>query len=197
MDVIFNWIIQYGYPVLFALLMLGIVGLPLPDETLLTFAGYLVFVEELALLPTIGAAVLGSICGIMLRSWTQSRGRYLVARIGSLVKISPGDLDHVEACYARWGKYMLLVGYFIPGIRHLVAWAAGSSRLPLPVFMTFAYTSAVICCGTFIALGYINYIFGEEWADTSATIHRLLIVLAGTALSAVGPIFILRKRRTA
>ena len=74
MDVIFNWIIQYSYPVLFALLMLGIVGLPLPDETLLTFAGYLVFVEELALLPTIGAAVGKHLRDhVELRSWTQSR----------------------------------------------------------------------------------------------------------------------------
>jgi membrane protein DedA with SNARE-associated domain len=194
MDVIFNWIIQYGYPVLFALLMLGIVGLPVPDETLLTFAGYLVFKEELALLPTIGAALLGSICGITLSyGLGRSLGRYLIDRIGPLVKISPRDFDHVEAWYARWGKYMLLVGYFIPGIRHLVAWAAGSSRLPLPVFMTFASTGAVIWCGTFIALGYI---FGEEWAHTSATIHRLLIVLAGIAFAAVIAIFILRRRRT-
>lgn len=52
MDVIFNWIIQYGYLALFALLLLGIVGLPVPDETLLAFAGYLIFTNELAPLPT-------------------------------------------------------------------------------------------------------------------------------------------------
>ena len=42
MDVIFTWIVQYGYLVLFGLLMFGIVGLPISDETLLTFAGYLI-----------------------------------------------------------------------------------------------------------------------------------------------------------
>lgn len=44
----FQWttrllISTYGYGALFGLLMLGIVGLPLPDEALLTFAGYLCF----------------------------------------------------------------------------------------------------------------------------------------------------------
>ena len=40
---ILGWITQYGYLAIFCLLMFGIVGLPVPDETLLTFTGYLVF----------------------------------------------------------------------------------------------------------------------------------------------------------
>ena len=37
---ILAWITQYGYLAIFAGLMFGIVGLPVPDETLLTFTGY-------------------------------------------------------------------------------------------------------------------------------------------------------------
>jgi membrane protein DedA with SNARE-associated domain len=37
------WLTQYGYLALFSLLVLGIVGLPVPDETLLTFTGYLIY----------------------------------------------------------------------------------------------------------------------------------------------------------
>lgn len=32
MDVVFVWISQYGYAAIFGLLVLGIVGLPVPDE---------------------------------------------------------------------------------------------------------------------------------------------------------------------
>jgi membrane protein DedA with SNARE-associated domain len=35
MDIGFEWINDYGYIAIFLLLMLGIVGLPVPDETLL------------------------------------------------------------------------------------------------------------------------------------------------------------------
>ncbi len=59
-------IIDYGYPGLFVLLMLGIVGLPVPDETLLAFAGYLVFQGKLSPVPTLLASFLGSACGISL-----------------------------------------------------------------------------------------------------------------------------------
>jgi len=39
MEFVFQWVSTYGYGALFLLLMLGIVGLPIPDETLLVFCG--------------------------------------------------------------------------------------------------------------------------------------------------------------
>lgn len=47
MDLGFAWITHYGYVAIFVLLMLGIVGLPVPDEALLTFVGYLSFKGDL------------------------------------------------------------------------------------------------------------------------------------------------------
>lgn len=42
---------HYSYAAIFSLLMLGIFGLPIPDETLLTFSGYLVSKGDLHLIP--------------------------------------------------------------------------------------------------------------------------------------------------
>ena len=70
MDAITTWIMQYGCLAIFCLLMLGIVGLPVPDEVLLTFVGYLIFEHILNPVPAALAAFLGSICGITLSySW--------------------------------------------------------------------------------------------------------------------------------
>ena len=41
------WLSQHGYLGMFFLLMLGIVGLPVPDETLLVFCGYLIYKRRL------------------------------------------------------------------------------------------------------------------------------------------------------
>jgi membrane protein DedA with SNARE-associated domain len=49
---------------IFGLLMRGIVGIPVPDETLLVFTGYLIFKHELDPLPAFASGFLGSICGI-------------------------------------------------------------------------------------------------------------------------------------
>ena len=43
------WITQYGYLAIFFLLVFGIIGLPIPDETMLTFSGYLVYMGHLSL----------------------------------------------------------------------------------------------------------------------------------------------------
>src|SRR5439155_6394983 len=128
------WITQYGYGAIFVLLMLGIVGLPVPDETLLTFAGYLVFKEKLAFLPTLLAAFLGSSCGISV-SYACGRGlgTYFIRKVGPVLRFKAEHLIEVRTWFICRGKYTLVLGYFVPGIRHFTAFVAGSSKLPLAV----------------------------------------------------------------
>ena len=63
---ILSWITQYGYIGLFCLLMFGIVGVPVPDELIMTGAGYLIFKGYLHPVPTVVVAFTGSACGISL-----------------------------------------------------------------------------------------------------------------------------------
>ena len=180
MDAIFTWIPLHGYPALFVLLMLGLVGLPIPDETLLAFSGYLIYTNQLAPMPTLVTAFLGSICGITISYLTgRCLGVYFVDTVGRRLGIGPDDMDKVNAWYVRWGKYALFIGYFVPGVRHLVAIVAGSSHLPLAIFMPFAYTGALIRAATFVSLGYG---LGGAWALTSATVQQGLAVAGGIAL---------------
>ena len=193
MDAILNYVPQYGYPALFILLMLGIVGLPIPDETLLTFSGYLVFKNELALIPTMATAFLGSISGIT-GSYVIGRsvGDYFIRTVGRRLRIRAEDLDQVKSWYLRWGKYAVVFGYFVPGVRHLVALVAGSSRLPLVIFMPFAYLGGLIWSSTFLGLGYG---LGEAWAQGSATVHRVLAVAGGILVIVFVGIFVHRMRK--
>ncbi|UVT20289.1 MAG: DedA family protein [Nitrospira sp.] len=193
MDALLNWIPAYGYPALFILLMLGLVGLPIPDETLLTFSGYLIFTNQFAPMPTMAAAFLGSICGITI-SYLIGRclGLYVVHTVGRRLRIGPDDLDKVSAWYVRWGKYALFFGYFVPGVRHLVALVAGSSNLPLVIFMPFAYAGALIRSVTFLGLGYG---LGETWAQASATVQQGLAVAGGIVLVVLIGLLVVRMRK--
>ena len=190
---VLGWVAHYGYVGIFGLLMLGIVGLPIPDETLLMFTGYLIFKHELEPLPAFAAGFLGSICGITV-SYALGRmlGLYLVTRLGHFLHIEPEALEQVRAWYERKGKYGLVISYFIPGIRHLAAYVAGSSRLSLPVFATFAYFGGLLWSGSFISIGYV---LGDEWRQMSVSLHRYLLIGAGviTVVIAIG--FILMRRR--
>jgi membrane protein DedA with SNARE-associated domain len=193
MDALLNWIPEYGYPALFLLLMLGIVGLPIPDETLLTFSGYLIFKNQLALMPTMATAFLGSVCGITISYVIGRRlGLFFARTVGHRLRIGLDDLDKVNAWYMRWGKYTLIFGYFVPGVRHLVALVAGSSNLPWVIFMPFAYMGALIWSATFLGLGYG---LGETWANASATVHRGLVVAGGIVFVVLIALLIIRMRK--
>ena len=52
-------------------------------------------------------------------------------------------------CFGRW---LLAFGYFIPGVRHVTALAAGSA-LDYETFARYAYPGAVLWSCTFVALG--------------------------------------------
>ena len=47
-----------------------------------------------------------------------------------------------------------MIGYFIPGVRHLTAYFAGMSNLTLWRFCLYAYGGALIWIGVFIGLGW-------------------------------------------
>jgi membrane protein DedA with SNARE-associated domain len=193
MESVFGWMAHYGYVGIFGLLMLGIVGLPIPDETLLVFTGYLIFKHELEPLPAFLSGFFGSICGISVDyALGRTLGQYLISRFGRFLHLESKSLDQVRSWYERKGKYGLIIGYFIPGIRHLGAYVAGSSRLPVPVFATFAYLGGLLWSSSFITIGYL---LGDEWEQMSAAIHRYLLIGAGMATVAVVIGFILMRRK--
>lgn len=177
-QLVLNWITQYAYWGIFSLLMLGIVGLPVPDETLLTFSGYLIFKGQLHFAPTLFAAFLGSICGITLSyGLGLIVGLALINKFGFFIHLTPENLARVHYWFGRFGKWTLMIGYFIPGVRHVTAVVAGASKLSWPVFALFAYSGGFLWSAIFIVLGYF---LGEKWAAMSAEVQHYFLVGSAT-----------------
>ena len=150
-----HWILEYGAPILFLLLVLGIVGLPIPDETLLVVSGVLIAKGKLEAGPIFIAAILGSFCGITI-SYILGRcaGPWVEKKLEAWFKITREKIEKVERWYQKIGKGVLFIGYFIPVVRHLSGFVAGGSKLKLKDFMIFAYTGALVWCVTFLIIGY-------------------------------------------
>jgi len=192
MELVLAWISRYGYFGIFSLLVLGIVGLPIPDETLLTFAGYLVFRGQLRLGPTYLAAVAGSACGITL-SYSMGRltGYFLIEKYGPKLHIKMDRVRRVHDWFRRVGGFTLTFGYFVPGVRHLTAYVAGASKLEVPTFALFAYSGSVLWTASFIALGYF---LGDQWRKVPELAEAYVLIAAG-ALAALGAGYWVWRRR--
>ncbi len=185
------WISHYGYPAIFCLLMLGIVGLPVPDETLLAFTGYLIFKGHLKPVPAYATVLAGTMCGITL-SYTLGRtfGLALIHRFGKYVHLTEDRLAKAHRFFERVGHWSLTFGYFIPGVRHVTAYAAGVSSTPAHVFALFAYLGALLWSATFVLLGYY---LGDRWQVVSERIHHNL-VLSAAALGVLLLLFLLWRK---
>ena len=191
-----HWISAYGYFGIFFLLMLGIVGLPVPDETLLVFSGYLVFRGRLHPLATLIASFLGSSAGISI-SYLLGRllGLQIVYRYGQYIGITKEQLGIVHDWFKSIGLWTLVIGYFIPGVRHFTAVAAGVSGLEVIPFTISAYSGALIWVSTFLSLGYF---FGDDWTFVLTKIHEnvyLASFVFGTILLSYLIWRFVRKRR--
>jgi membrane protein DedA with SNARE-associated domain len=183
---ILAWISQYGYLAIFLLLVFGIVGLPVPDETLLAFTGYMVFKGHLSLAPAFAAALGGSLCGITF-SYTLGRkfGLPLIHRYGKYLRIREEHLVKAHAWFARVGHWALTLGYFVAGVRHFTAYAAGMSAVEPQQFALYAYSGGIVWVSTFIGLGYF---LGDRWEAVQKNIDHYLLggVIAAALLIAAG-----------
>ena len=187
------WLSQFGAPVLFALLALGVVGVPFPDEPLLALAGMLIGQGRLHPVPATLAAMGGAMTGITL---SYGLGRFaglpLLLRYGSRLHIDTAVVTRVGTWFDRAGKWLLTGGYFIPGVRHVTAIVAGASKLPIGTFMGFAYAGAVLWVSCFLTIGYV---LGDEWRALVADLHRHLLVACLVVVAMAGAYTYFKARR--
>jgi membrane protein DedA with SNARE-associated domain len=148
-------LLEHGDVALFFLLALGIVALPIPDETLLLTAGFLIGKSALHWSSTIFAAYMGAICGISL---SYAIGRYggsvLLKKYGHWVRLTPDKIERTRHWFARLGLWALFFGYFIPGVRHFTGYLVGTVRISFAAFAAFAFSGAIVWASTFLSLGY-------------------------------------------
>ncbi|HTM51696.1 MAG TPA: DedA family protein [Bryobacteraceae bacterium] len=188
MESLLGWVTEYGAVSLFFCMMLGIIGLPIPDETLLVFSGYLIFKGRLEPVFTLTMAFLGSMAGITV-SYFLGRiyGLKLIHKYGRLLHVTEERYLKVHNWFEHVGRWSLFFGYYIAGVRHFTAMVAGASGLEYPRFAAFAYTGALTWVTTFLALGYF---VGERWESASEQIHHYVLA-GGAAIGAMVALFLL------
>jgi membrane protein DedA with SNARE-associated domain len=190
MDFVFHWVTTYGYEALFLLLMVGVVGIPIPDETLLVFSGYLISRGSMHPAAAFAVATCGSWCGISLSYWIgRTAGLGVVKKFGRYLRISESQLDEVHAWFDRRGHWALFLGYYIAGLRHFTAIVAGASGLGFGSFIAYAWTGGLCWVAAFLTLGY--YI-GADWRRIAEIIHRDVLMISLVVLLAAAGYAIFR-----
>ena len=78
----------------------------------------------------------------------------------------------------------MFFGYFIAGVRHFTALAAGMSSVRLKTFALYAYPGGLAWVASFVSIGYF---LGAEWEQLRHRFNRGALVALGVAI-AVGAV---------
>ncbi|MCQ6282009.1 DedA family protein [Bacillus sp. EB600] len=166
---------HFGYLGIIIALIGGIIGLPIPDEVLLTYVGYNVFQGKLSYIFSLISAFIGAMGGITFSYFIGNKfGLPLLKKIGPKIHLTEEKVNRTEKLFSKFGPSLLLIGYFIPGVRHLAAYLASINRYPFRKFTIYAYTGALIWSFTFITLGRM---LGEDWVYVERYFSKYSIYL--------------------
>jgi membrane protein DedA with SNARE-associated domain len=188
---------HWGYAAIFAVVVLGNVGLPVPEETILSLAGYLAWRGDLKLWLVMIVGIASASVGDNSGYWIgRSLGRVAVRRYGARVGLTPARLDRSQRFMLKHGALAVFAGRFVPGLRFAAGPVAGITRIPAPVFFIANVLGA--CCYVPIVVG-MGYAIGRgvgprlESART-AMVGVEHVVLAAAILTTVFAL-IMRARR--
>src|SRR5512143_670154 len=179
-ETIIHWVTEHGYGVIFVLFALGIFGLPLPNEWLLAYLGFLIFKGKLMPAPTVLSAFFGSFCGMAFNyALGRTFGIYLIHKFGRWVHLTEEKITGVHEWFEHSGRWALLFGDFLPGVRHLTAFVAGTSSMKFAEFAIFSSVGGLIWSSAFITLGFF---LEEKWSQETARLHHILEIASIAAI---------------
>ncbi|PHD55780.1 DedA family protein [Bacillus toyonensis] len=185
---------HFGYFGVILALIGGIIGIPIPDEVLLTYVGYNVFQGKMSYMLSLLSAFTGAIGGISLSYILGIKlGLPFLKKFGPKVHITEEKINRTKKLLMKLGPYLLFIGYFIPGVRHVTAYLAGINCYSFKKFALYAYSGAIFWCFTFVTLGRE---LGENWNKVETyiskySIYLILIVVLGFII-----VYIYWKKRT-
>jgi membrane protein DedA with SNARE-associated domain len=180
---------HWGYVAIFVTVVLGNVGLPVPEETILALAGYLVWAGRLRLPAVLLVGVVSAVAGDNLGYWIGRRyGRPAIERYGHWILATPDRLDAVSRFVGRYGAWGVFVARFVPGLRFLAGPLAGATGLPPGSFVTANTLGATLYVPTMVGLGYaIGYGLGAyvtRFRLAAARFEHVVLIAAAVVAGA-------------
>jgi membrane protein DedA with SNARE-associated domain len=180
---------HWGYPAIIFVMVLGNLGIPVPEESILMLAGYLVWRGQLRF----GLVV---VIGISSGCLSDNLGYYIGRRYGGLVMerlekwllINPERFDTMRRFMARYGPLSVFSARFVAGLRFMAGPMAGTSGMPYRSFFLSSLLGGLFYVPMAVGIGYgIGLGFGDQIERLERTFIRVEhLVLIGAAAAALG-----------
>jgi membrane protein DedA with SNARE-associated domain len=173
-----------GYPGLFLLIVLESTLVPIPSFLVFPFAGYLAQQGVFSLPVILILNTVGAIAGSAMSYFIGVKGgKPFLLRFGKYFFVTAADIDRTEKFFHRFGARAILLGRFVPVVRHVQSIPAGIARMPLRKFLMYSGLGATIWGGGLMVLGYS---LGSRWHDLSSNGEKFSKLIAVVIIGIVG-----------
>ena len=180
---------HYGYVLVFIVAFLNNLGVPLPGETILLGAGFVLGKTADSLWQPVVAGTVACFLGGICAFWMGRRlGQGGLEKIHWL-HLTPKRLRWPERFFKRHGAKTVFIARFIflfpPVVANLLA---GMSKMPWRTFLFYNLTGSAAYTTTYILIGYF---FGKKWKLLVAWLGptALYVILTGIAIVVFAVIF--------
>ncbi len=200
-DEILTALLIYGYPVLAVTLLLGAIGLPLPDGLAMAVAGSLAAQGRMDWAWAGAVAVVASVLGdAMAYGIGRVLGQDVLERRARWLGYTTARRARVQALFHQWGALTVFITRtFVSYLSSVASLLAGMSRFGLSKFLAIAVAGRVVWAAAYLDLGYAIGADLEAAAGFLTNLSILLLtlmVLAASGLVASGGIAAFAQRNS-
>ena len=191
MEMLFKLLAEHVYIILFVSLILEFAALPLPGETMMVVAGIMAYNNHGSYIGMIVASALGTVLGMQFSYEVGRRlGTKAVDKYGSYIGLTPYRMTKAADFFNRFGNIVIVIAYFLPGVRHILGYFSGISRINAKRFHVYSTVGGILWVVVFITLGYV---LGPSAPHAFKLLHKYGTMLFIVAIAALFIYLIFKK----
>ncbi len=180
---------RYGYVLVFIIVFLNNIGFPLPGETILLGAGFILGKAAASLWQPMVAGTVACVLGGICAFWLGRRlGESGVEKFRWL-HLTSKRMKWPDRFFKRYGAKAVFIARFIALFPPVAAnLLAGMSKMRWPIYLFYNVTGSAVYTTCYILLGYF---FGKKWRQLEAWLGPTLLygIFACMALALLGVMF--------
>ncbi|PWU17165.1 MAG: hypothetical protein C5B48_16350 [Candidatus Rokuibacteriota bacterium] len=185
----------WGYAAIFVVVVFGNMGIPVPEETILTVGGYLAWRGQLQFMPVVMVGIVSAVVGDNIGYWAgRHYGARFLARWSSAV-----PLERMRCLVQRYGAMAVFVARFVAGLRFMAGPLAGTTGLKSSHFFianllgAIAYVPLIVGAGYAVGCGLGGHI--ERLRRAVGYVDRAALIALALMIVAAWIVFVGRARR--
>ena len=183
MQPVLDFLLKYGYWVLFINVLAEQLAIPIPATPVLLAMGALAGLGKFSFATSLALATAACLaCDQLWYGLGRLRGHSILRLVCKLSLEPDSCVSSTKATFARWGAWSLVFAKFVPGLSAVAAPLAGLTRMPTAKFLMADLAGSLLWTGSYLTVGYLFRNQLERVAEALSRFGGWAVAIAGTAV---------------